>query len=580
MAWAVSGVQAAVATEAVETPAAATPGAATLADMPIREVTVFKDGHAFVLHEGKVPTDAAGQVVLDYLPAPVLGTFWPYSADPKVKLAGVTAGRRRVSVNRTALSVLELIEANAGAKVHIRTSGSGELDGEIVGILTRSSEELRRTSPPGTEERLPEKGNILLVKTEAGIRTLPANSVTELTFRDDLKPAVSAEEFRNVLSLRFDWPGGKPEKTAHVGMAYLQRGIRWIPEYRIEIDGKGQARVKLQATLINELADLVDVKAHLVVGVPSFAFQEMADPMSLGQAVAQLSSHFRADASTAFALSNSMMTQVAAPVREAPVQARPAGMDLGPEVSGGQKNEDLYIFTLEHITLKKGERMVVQVGEYSLPYRDVYTLALPFGPPRDIRQNFSTQQQIELARLMAAPKAKHVIRLQNKADVPLTTAPVLILKDGRLLAQGMMKYTPIGGASDLEIGTAIDIAVEKTDKETGRTPNVLSWHSTMLSRIDMEGQVHLVNHRTAASEIEVTRYVMGLVDGAEQQGKIEQLGGWEAVSAANVELPSWWGWYSWPYWWYEFNGIGCVKWTVTLDAGKDTDLNNKWHYFW
>ncbi|MBE3068865.1 MAG: hypothetical protein IMZ66_01375, partial [Planctomycetes bacterium] len=58
-------------------------GPASLAGMPIREVTVFKDGHAFVLHEGNAPVDASGRVVLDYLPSPVLGTFWPYSADPK-----------------------------------------------------------------------------------------------------------------------------------------------------------------------------------------------------------------------------------------------------------------------------------------------------------------------------------------------------------------------------------------------------------------------------------------------------------------------------------------------------------------
>ena len=64
----------------------------SLAKMPVKEVTVFKDGHAFVLHEGKMPTDAAGNVVMDYLPAPVLGTFWPYSAEKSAKLTG---GRRR-----------------------------------------------------------------------------------------------------------------------------------------------------------------------------------------------------------------------------------------------------------------------------------------------------------------------------------------------------------------------------------------------------------------------------------------------------------------------------------------------------
>ena len=33
-----------------------------LARMPVKEVTVFKDGHAFVLHEGNMPTDGSGNV--------------------------------------------------------------------------------------------------------------------------------------------------------------------------------------------------------------------------------------------------------------------------------------------------------------------------------------------------------------------------------------------------------------------------------------------------------------------------------------------------------------------------------------
>src|SRR5262245_28144987 len=48
--------------------------------LSVKEVTVFKDGHAFVLEEGVMPVDESGSVVLDRLPAPVLGTFWPFAA--------------------------------------------------------------------------------------------------------------------------------------------------------------------------------------------------------------------------------------------------------------------------------------------------------------------------------------------------------------------------------------------------------------------------------------------------------------------------------------------------------------------
>src|SRR4029450_6510854 len=75
----------------------ATPQSA-VSSLPVREVTVFKDGHALILHEGPLAVDGAGNVLLDALPAPVLGTFWPFSSDPGARLASVVAGQRKVRV--------------------------------------------------------------------------------------------------------------------------------------------------------------------------------------------------------------------------------------------------------------------------------------------------------------------------------------------------------------------------------------------------------------------------------------------------------------------------------------------------
>src|SRR5262249_11881742 len=63
--------------------------------LPVREVTAFKDGHAFVLREGSMQPDADGRVVLEGLPVPVLGTFWPY-ATGDARVVSATAGRDRV----------------------------------------------------------------------------------------------------------------------------------------------------------------------------------------------------------------------------------------------------------------------------------------------------------------------------------------------------------------------------------------------------------------------------------------------------------------------------------------------------
>ena len=99
----------------------------------------------------------------------------------------------------------------------------------------------------------------------------------------------------------------------------------------------------------------------------------------------------------------------------------------GPEIAGSEKNEDLYVFTLRHVTLKKGQRMVVPVKSFDLKYEDVFTVDIGFAPPPEVWRNFNYQQQAEIAKLFAAPKAMHKLRLANTSKLPITTAPALIL---------------------------------------------------------------------------------------------------------------------------------------------------------
>ena len=561
-----------------------------LAKMPVREVTVFKDGHALLLHQGRMPVERSGDVLMDYLPAPVLGTFWPYSADKAAKLSAVVAGQRKVLVDRTSLSLPELLEGNVGAEVIVNETPppgtTTKLEGlsyaaTIVGLPERSSKELESIAPPGEGEKLPEKGKIVLLKTSEGVRAVDIDRIQQVTFRGSRKAAVAREEFRNLLRLKLDWCDRKPAQEAEMGLLYLQKGIRWIPAYKVVIDGHGGAAIQLEATLINELADLDDVTANLVVGVPSFTFAETADPIGLGQAVAQLSPSFRPDAQTQFAFSNSIMSQVARPMNE-PVSPGQGGRhDLGPEVGGSEKNEDLFIFTLRHVTLKKGQRMVVPVTSFDLKYEDLYTVDIGFAPPPEVWRNFNNQQQAEIAKLFLAPKAIHKIRLTNSSKYPITTAPALILKGGQVLGQGMTTYTAVGGGLDLPITTAVDILVKKSDKEIGRDHNAVNWEGSTYAKINLQGTIRLTNNRAAPARIEVTRNVLGNTTDADHEGKVEMQNVFEDDSAGPMTgYPSWWGWYSWPQWWTHFNGVGKVTWKLELEPGKSCDLKYTWNYYW
>lgn len=550
--------------------------------VPVKEITIFKDGHAFVLQEGPMPTDSAGNVFMDYLPTPVLGTFWPYSFDNNAKLIGVVAGQRRVNIERTSMNIEDLLAANTGAEVLITEkaelqTAALKYAATIVGIPTRTTEELDRTSSSdNNEERLPQASELVLLKTSDGIKAVAIAQIKDVTFKQTPKMIVAREELRKGLTLKLDWGKGSAASTAKVGLVYIQKGIRWIPNYRITLDGNGNATIKLQATLLNELIDLENVTANLVIGVPSFAFEDTIDPISLSKTAAQLSQYFQnnQNLSLSNARSNIITNQQVSRMSEnADADVSPG--ELGPDLPAANRNEDLFIFHLNNISLKKGQRMVITIGEQTVKYKDIYTLNLPSLPPPELQSNFSSQQISELAKLKAQPKFMHKIRIANTTGYPFTTAPALLVRDEKVLSESLMTFTAAGASTDVEVTAAVDIGVKKKETEMGRNPNAAKFQGYDYGRIDLAGNLKINNYRKQPVYIEITRNVLGNIGTATNNGAIESTNLLEDEAALPFT-----SYYNWPSWWAHFNGVGRITWKMTLEPGKGADLNYTWHYFW
>jgi hypothetical protein len=528
------------------------PGRLAAPSMPVREVTVFKDGHAYVLRDAPLAA-GGGALEIHDLPQPVLGTFWPF-ATGGARLVSAKAGTDRVAETRTAVDLRQIAKANVGKDVVVVDQQKERIEGRLLAVPARTGD-------------APAEGELLLVATATGTRALPLSGVRDLEVKGEFAATLPVEERRDRLVL--DVAGGGAE--ARVGVMYVQHGLRWIPAYRIDIDGAGSAAVRMEATLVNDLIDLQGATVHLVVGVPRFEFAGLVDPISLQQEVAAVAARAPRQAQVAQMLSNSLMSQTVAWSGEA------AAPEPGPEVTGGEAHEDLFVFTVRDVTLRKGERLVLPVAEFALTYRDVHTLLVPFAPPFEVQQGLQGNQILELARELAAPKAVHVLRLRNTSEAPLTTAPALVLAGGRVLAQGRMRYTPVGRETDLEINQAIDVRVERAETEQGRRDGVELAGATYV-RIDMLGTIELHNHKREAIDLEVRRAVLGLVDEAGQQGTKAQLD--LAQAWQDTARPVWWGWWSWPHWWFRWNGFGEFRWHVQLAPGASTKLEATWHYFW
>jgi hypothetical protein len=227
--------------------------------------------------------------------------------------------------------------------------------------------------------------------------------------------------------------------------------------------------------------------------------------------------------------------------------------------------------------------MVIPVNEYKLPYKDVYTLNLQASPPPEVWRSLDANRQAEINRLYFAPKVMHLLRIKNSASAPITTAPALVIRDGRVLAQGMTTYTPPGGEMDLTLPAAVDVQAKKTARETGRTPTAARYNNTDFFRVDADGQITLTNRRSTPVKIEVRRAVLGIVDKISDDGDVQKLNPFDNSpygGGIDVPLPPWWSWYSWPSWWSYYNSVNVLTWKTAVDPGKEITLTYNWHYFW
>ncbi len=533
-------------------------GAESAARLPIVEITAFKDGHAMVHRAGPLATGSRGEVVLDDLPAPILGAIW--GAARGADLAAIRAGHVDVERERPARTPVELVRANVGRRVLI-----GGVPKEIVRVLD---------ADPG-------QVHVALRDPTGWVDVLPIGGLQPLRFEDvaalDAAGGETIREPRLTFELAWD---DTPPATADVDLLYVQRGLRWIPSYRVELGDGGTARMHLQATLVNELADFENAALNLVVGVPTFHFEHTIDPMALQSTFAELGPYFDKASGTSRALSNALMSQTAR-MQELRRDAVPAmnAPDRLPEMAGTEHREELFIFRVEGVSLAKGERMVLPLGYRDVDFERVYKLDVPIAPPADALRHFNTDQQRRIAELLDRPTAREVIRIRNEADRPITTAPALVLSGGRPIAQQLITYAAIGGTVDLEVTDAVDLRVEHDHGIVHREPSALVRDGTTYARLTTAGSIELESFKREPVRIEVRHGVLGIVDeigagGTAIERSIFDRRYWGDHSAV------WWRWYAWPWWWHELNGVTELRWTIELEPGATRELTWSGHYHW
>jgi hypothetical protein len=261
------------------------------------DVAVFKNGYGFIMAEGRGETQD-GWCVFSEVPQASYGTLWLYSPDEGVTVDRVIAEVKDSRQTRDAQSLDDLIRANVGKLVTIRGADDQKWRGKLLEPVLAPGQPEPYRAPPQTpaEDALiwaavpprPDVGekqvSHVVLDVDGARVAIRKDLIQQLWFAEEPGRKVEITKPAQALAARLVRGDRTVVGPATVGMAYMAKGLQWLPAYQIRITGDGQADLRLQGTLINDVADLQNSRLHFVVGVPHFIQQDVLSPLSLQKA--------------------------------------------------------------------------------------------------------------------------------------------------------------------------------------------------------------------------------------------------------------------------------------------------------
>lgn len=525
----------------------------------INRVAVFKNGYAFTYREADTTTEN-GWAYTNKTPIGVLGTVWGYSTTPNVKVTQLLASETESQETERITSMVEFLLANEGALVRAEVTGGDSKTKTVQGVyeVISSMRGFKYPPPPVNSNyyesqaaRINEMS--IAVKTEAGVQVFLASRIESVEVIGQPKWLKPKSTKQTRLSIKTE--GASAGQKINLGVAALERGIRWIPSYRVEVKGAPikEAKLELEAMMINELSDLNNTDVYFVVGVPHFLFQDTMSPLSINTAFAGVSSFFRAGAGAnrrdSYMNVTSQISSQADGSYGDDQNSSPAPTIGSEEQVTSFSAEQLYLYQANQISLKKGERSSLRLFSLTVPCTEVFEWTLNDDPETQKRYldyyNSSSSPQVKQD---LTTKVWYALRLKNQTNMPWTTAPAITFREWKPIGQDMMTFTPTGSDNILRVTPATEVIGTHTLEEKSRERMQLNYAGSTYNfdLVTVDGKIKLKNIKKDPVEVVLTRNVIGEVLSAGDAGKISRQG-------LNLQM---------------VNPNSVIKWNLSLPSGE------------
>jgi hypothetical protein len=551
-------------------------GAPGLLGLTTKRVVVFKDGHGLFVKEARGKAAGDGTVFTDQVPeAASLGSFWV--SDRKDKIAHTVASRatrvKREKIMSDCTNVFEILRANQGKQATIVTHNGDVHRGVLRHVLESTAGQPAKTFSPvsylhHTRALKPSPapppqaatGTHFILSSEEGDTLLAISQVRSVKIKGMSHQHQREEKTnREVKLLTVHYKKPRPGRSHVLDLLYFRPGIRWIPTYRIELGEDGQATIVMQAEVINEAEDFARTPVDFVVGVPNFRFADVVSPLSLERvminALTQASPQLKGQlASQSF---DNALFRARAGERHS---AQPAGGDGGISDAAmamqGAEAQDLFYYSTRNLSLRKGQRAVVEVFRAVVPYRHVYTWN-PGPSGSTARQHGSSPLKYERNQVW------HQVILQNRTSLPWTTGPAMLLQNGRPLGQDLLTFTPAGREVMVPVTEAVSLRGTISEKEISRKERATKFNGYYYAMIEAERSFKVVSSLKREAPLVITAELNGECLRADSQGRVEYSGQHPHRRSPVPVL----------------NLYSKVVWTATIPAGKSRTVSVRFRYF-
>ncbi len=561
-------------------------------------VIIFKDGYCLILKRAIGVTDENGDLFTNQVPdSAVLGSFWATPKDGR--LINMTAGWREsekeVVRELSCASTIEILEANLGKTCSLQLPDKSLLQGKIAKMLT-----LPTKTPLSDPQRIaigmpvaavrPQQlsssvltsvrsqtvtGNVgsqFVMETENGDVLLQVGDVKQLTI-DDMKTTLSRTIKTSSRSKRLTFRFAEPGQRREMLLMYFRPGVRWIPTYRVNLTtGEKQekmAEISLQAEILNEAEDLINMPVDTVVGVPNFRFRTNVSPLVLEQtllttlqsAAPNIMGQFRND------MSNSLYSQRSGEFRRDAARANAVGQGgtvALPNELTATGAQDLFVYNLPPLTLRKGERAAVPILTTKVPYRDIYTWNLHLK--RNDSSTAPSGSGVQSPLSLSQNKVWRQIELLNNTDLPWTTGAAMIMQGRQPLSQELLTYTSPKDYSRVPVTVSMDTRGSFEETETRRELKALRWSSSDYAKIYQKASLDLCNNKAETINVEITLRLGGKADATSDDGNITH---------TPYRAEDWENYRGHP----SVNNSSIVLWKKTLKAGETFNPTVDYHFF-